>query len=361
MNADLQQFVRDALARGQSRERIRETLLAARWRTEEIDAALAMWADGEPGLPVPRRRLSLSAREAFLHLVLFATLYIFAFDVGALLFVLIELRFRDAALEFGGGPLEVLRWSTSGAITALPIFLWMTHVVNRSLDRDPEKRASGVRRWLTYLTLFVAALVLIGDFATLVSHVLSGELGTRFVLKTLVVFAIAGTVFGHYLGGLRSDESEAGPARRRASWLGRAGVVAGVIAIVAGLVSAGAPQRARTRQFDARRIEDLQMLQAAIESHVLDRSALPPLLDSLAVRGYSVSALRDPRTGVPYGYEPLDSLAYRLAATFETADTLRPDGSPIPRAWRHGAGRAVFTRQARLSPDASPAMRGPVR
>ncbi len=354
MNAELQSFVRDALSRGMTRERIRETLLAARWRAEEIDGALAQWADGEPGLPVPRRRMSLSAREAFLHLVLFATLYIFAFDVGALLFVLIELRFRDAVNDYGGAALDAMRWSTSGAITSLPIFLWMTRIVNRSLERDPEKRASGVRRWLTYLTLFVAALVLIGDFATLVSHVLSGELGVRFVLKTLVVFAIAGVVFGHYLGGLRADESEAGPARRRASWLGRAGVVAGAIAIVAGLVMGGTPQRVRARDFDARRVDDLQMLQGAIERYAHDRHALPPDLGSLVANGYSVRALDDPRTGLPFVYERVDSLTYRLGATFETADTLRGNGSPIELAWRHPAGRHVFTRQAALPDESRP-------
>jgi hypothetical protein len=344
MNADLGQFVREALARGVAREQVRSMLLAARWRGEEIDAALAAWADGEPGLPVPRRRLSLSAREAFQHLVLFATLYIFTFDVGALLFVLIESRLRDVALDARGGGLDVLRWSTAGAVTALPIFLWMNHMVGRSLMRDPEKRASGVRRWLTYLTLFVAALVLIGNFSTVVSNLLAGGLSLRFMLKSLVVFAIAGLVFGHYLLGLRREEAEADARPRAADWLGRVGVGAAVVAILAGLFTGGAPHDARLRQLDERRLNDLLEIDRNVNLFHGSRRVLPASLDQLDLAGIGAPSLTDPVTGARYGYVIVDSITYRVSATFATADTLRPSGESIARSWRHGAGRQWFTR-----------------
>jgi hypothetical protein len=62
------------------------------------------------------------------------------------------------------------------------------------------------RRWLTYLTLFLAATVLIGDVIVLVFNVLGGEITTRFVLKVLVVGFIAGTVFWYYLSDIRREE-----------------------------------------------------------------------------------------------------------------------------------------------------------
>jgi uncharacterized membrane protein (DUF106 family) len=68
-----------------------------------------------------------------------------------------------------------------------------------------------VRRWLTYLTLFVSAGVLIADLVTMVYNVLGGELTTRFVLKVLVVGAIAGGVFWYYLTDLGVDEKEQAP------------------------------------------------------------------------------------------------------------------------------------------------------
>src|SRR5439155_25569564 len=95
MNSELQQFVRDCLARGIDRAEVRGQLQRAGWRTDEIDRALGGWAEAEFPVPVPRRRPSLSARETFLHLTLFVTLYVTAFNVGALLFHLVDLWLPD--------------------------------------------------------------------------------------------------------------------------------------------------------------------------------------------------------------------------------------------------------------------------
>jgi len=63
-----------------------------------------------------------------------------------------------------------------------------------------------VRRWLTYLTLFVAASILIGTMTSIVYNLLSGEITTRFVLRVLTVGAIVGTVFRYFLQDLRKEE-----------------------------------------------------------------------------------------------------------------------------------------------------------
>src|SRR5436309_7930062 len=98
MTADLQQFVRDSLVRGLPRDAIREQLARAGWRPEEVEAALGAWVESDFPVPVPRRRSYLSAREAFLYLVLFVTLYVTAFNVGALLFQFIERWLPDPAI-----------------------------------------------------------------------------------------------------------------------------------------------------------------------------------------------------------------------------------------------------------------------
>ena len=220
MNAELRQFVRDALGRGVAREEIVRTLRQAGWRADEIDAELGRWADVPFAVPVPRRRPQLSAREAFLYLVLFATLYLAAFDTGAVLFELIERAFPDALHRpIGDWNVTSLRWSVASLIIGLPVFLYTQRLIGRALAADPDKRSSGVRRWLTYLTLFLAALVLIGDFVVVLTRFLSGEIVPRFLLKAGVVFAIAGIAFRHYLTDLRRDEVDA-PARAGVSWLG---------------------------------------------------------------------------------------------------------------------------------------------
>src|SRR3546814_8338734 len=90
----------------------------------------------------------------------------------------------------------------------LPGFALLARHLARETARQPIKRLSPVRRWLTYLTLFLAAVALICDVTTLVYSLLGGELSVRFVLKVLVVGLIAGGVFGYYLWDLRREEVE---------------------------------------------------------------------------------------------------------------------------------------------------------
>ena len=106
---ELEQFVRDALMRGHSREQVTHALLAAGWSAEQIRGVLDGWAEVDFALPVPRPRASLSAREAFLYLLLFSALYLSALIVaGAHLAQVFRARRRLAAgLASGVGVLFV--------------------------------------------------------------------------------------------------------------------------------------------------------------------------------------------------------------------------------------------------------------
>lgn len=207
---ELALFMRDALASGQDRESISRALTAAGWPDALVADALAAYADVPFPVPVPRPRPYLSAREAFLYLTLFATLYISAFQLGSLLFDLINRAWPDPADPAWriNGQLASMRWAMASIVVAFPVYLFLVHHLSQAMARSPGKRLSAVRRWLTYLTLFVAACVLVGDLITLVHALLSGELTLRFVLKTAVVGMIAGGIFGWYLWDLRNEERE---------------------------------------------------------------------------------------------------------------------------------------------------------
>jgi len=208
---ELVDFVRDALGRGVARTQIEEALRKGGWTTDQVRSALAAFVDVDFPVPVPRARPYLSAREAFMYLVLFGTLYTSAYYLGSLIFDIINLTFPDAAQEagtYGTYVRESMRWSISSLIVAFPVFLYLSWTTDRDVTRDPMKRASKVRRWLTYLTLFASACALIGDVTTLVYNALGGELTIRFVLKVITVGLIAGTAFVYYLRDLRQDEVE---------------------------------------------------------------------------------------------------------------------------------------------------------
>jgi hypothetical protein len=347
MNNDLQRFVRDALGRGLARDALRDELRKAGWRHDEIEAALGVYVESAFPVPVPRRRPYLNAREAFLYLVLFATLYTSAYTTGQLLFGLIDRWLPDPLrhshdLRITG---EWVRSATAGILIAFPIFLFLSRVIGREVAREPEKRGSAIRKWLTYITLLVAALVIIGDLTVLVTRVLGGELAPAFLLKTLVVFLIAGTVFGHYLGDLRREEDEAGPPRTASTMPARVAAAAVAVVAIAGLMFGGTPREGRARQFDAQRIQALQAISSAIEGYHSSRGELPDSLVALLRVPYGVASetLLDPVTQRPYAYRALDSLTYELCAGFDGADS---DDAPARRPgsafWRHGAGRGCF-------------------
>ena len=211
INEELLSFVRDALARGLSRAQIEDALLRAGWGSDEVKSALAAFAEIEFPIPVPRPKPYLSAREAFMYLVLFTTLYISAFNLGKLIFQFINRAFPypAAPASFGVYSQSAIRWSVASLIIAFPIFLYVSRLLSHAIRRDPGKRASKVRKWLTYMTLFVAASIIIGDLITLVYKFLGGELSLRIILKALTVGIISGAIFGYYLWDLRQEELEA--------------------------------------------------------------------------------------------------------------------------------------------------------
>jgi type II secretory pathway pseudopilin PulG len=274
---------------------------------------------------------------------MFASLYIFAYNVGAALFALIERWLPDVlSPDYSQGGVEALRWSAAGIVTAFPVFALVSRLVRRTIDREPEKRLSGVRRWLTYLTLFLAALVLIGNFIVLVSGFFSGDLTARFLLKSLVVFAIAGLAFVHYLGGLRREEADAAAHRGRA-WTSHIAVAGAAVVLVAAMIVMGSPMTARKQKMDERRINDLEQISNAVERYALAHGHLPASLDVLSDETTALDST-DPVTGAPYEYMRVDSTSYRLCASFTLAGgrTARWR-TPAGETWKHPAGRYCYT------------------
>src|SRR5687768_14992965 len=110
---ELHDFVRDALIRGVPRDRIEDALRTSGWTTDQIRGALTAYAEIDFPIPVPRARPYLSAREAFIYLVLFGTLYACAYNLGSLIFDFINRAFPDASqtLDYDQYSRQSIRWS----------------------------------------------------------------------------------------------------------------------------------------------------------------------------------------------------------------------------------------------------------
>jgi hypothetical protein len=202
-------FVESALRAGQSRDAVRNALELAGWSKDQVTDSLAHFADVAFAVPVPRPRAQVSARDAFWYLLMFGTLYVSAYYLGDLLFGFINRAFPDN-LSYNDRTQYIergIRWATAAVIVAFPVFLFTAWKTGKEVAADPTRRNSAIRKWLTYITLLVAAAAIVADGITLVYNALSGELTLRFLLKVLVVAVIASAGFGYYTWSIRADDA----------------------------------------------------------------------------------------------------------------------------------------------------------
>lgn len=195
----LSDFVRRALSTGGSAESVRAGLTSAGWSPPEIDEALAGW-QVVPGLPpVPRPRPYASAQEALLYGLLFVSLGVIAWHLCQLGITLVDALVPDPS-DSPVRPGSAERWSIASLIAFTPLFLLVNRRVSGLSRDDGGRRRSLVRKWFASLTLMGAALVFLADAIYLIFTLLSGDLTLRFVLKSVLVAAVAALVLAYYRG-----------------------------------------------------------------------------------------------------------------------------------------------------------------
>jgi hypothetical protein len=214
--ANLVDFIQAARSQGASDEFISQLLRAYGWPQRQVEQAFFQIYEGLTGrpLPTPRGSSGEMARDAFLYLLAFITLVIWTQALGEMAFVFIEHLIPDQLNQSYREPYWQVSFALSRLLVAYPVYLVLMRQLNRDLASNREKYFSGVRKWLTYLTLWVAALIALGTLIALLSSLFRGEVSLRFWLKILVILVIDGGVLGYY-GYWVSQEP--GPKVRRVS------------------------------------------------------------------------------------------------------------------------------------------------
>ena len=349
MNRDLRAFIKESLERGHERETIREVLLEAGWQEGEIRNGLAGFAALDFPVAVPRPALNLYAREAFLYLVSFIALYVSAISFGLLVFGLIDYAFPDALDYREGYPSGEAATAIASVIVAFPLYLFLARWLGRQAAEDPERRQSLVRRWLTYITLVVAAGFILGDLIALLANVLGGDPTLRFALKAVAILAITGCIFGYYLWDMRQTESSvassAGAKSLRILAAAVVIVVAGCIAYALFLM--GSPGQQRDIRLDRDRVSHLSNITDNIDVYWKLNGELPTELTEMSGPRYALNRIHDPERGGRYEYRVLENANYELCAVFSTDSAEQEQERRFSeRAWYHGKGRTCFPLEA---------------
>lgn len=294
----------------------------------------------------------VTPKDFFLHLGSAVGLYVSAISLINLLFSVIAYAFPDNLDYYVDPYSSAVRWGIAILIIFFPLFVWITSLVNKGLDANPEKRGIWLRKWLAYLTLFVAGITVAVDLVVLVNTFLGGEITTRFFLKVLTVFVVAGVVFWYYINDVRRDSGKVGVSGKTFA-IGASAII--LLSLVAGFFVMGSPATARDMKFDERRVSDLANIQWQLVNYWQQTENLPDSLDTIEdpISGYVIP--QDPDTGEAYEYRKTGMKSFTLCATF-SLPSFAPDeryayitkpAGPMGESnenWQHEAGKKCFER-----------------
>ncbi|MDP3875196.1 MAG: DUF5671 domain-containing protein [bacterium] len=294
----------------------------------------------------------ITAKDFFLHIAVIALLYTGTVALLNILFSVINVAFPQIT-QYGYYGLSSISLPVATLIVAFPLFLFLVNLLRKGYVADPSRKDYPMRKWLIYITLFIAGGVLAGDLVTLIYYFLDGqEMTTAFLLKILSVLVVTGCIFGYYMDDLKDKLT----GTRRNIWR-VVGIILVIGSIVAGFNVLGTPQSQRMYRYDSQKVSDLQNIQWQIVNYWQQKGTLPTALTELqdSISGF-ISPI-DPQTKGSYEYKKTGTLVFDLCAEFnKPTQTVNnsmaqiaypePMGKPggTVDSWQHEAGRKCFQR-----------------
>ena len=236
-------------------------------------------------------------------------------------------------------------------VVLFPVYVYLARFIIKDTDRNPEKSELRVKKWLSYLTIFVALAAMIGVIISLIYNFLNGELTSRFALKALIVFAVSAFVLWWLRFNLNRHPGEFSSTAKKIAYSGIALISLGIIA---GFFIAGSPISARKLAFDQTRIYDLQNIQSRIIYYWQSKNTLPKSLTDLNSNLDNYIIPIDPETGNIYDYRIINALNFELCADFNLVSNSSSETIPQPKSdirpvtvdsWSHGSGHYCFERE----------------
>ncbi len=277
--------------------------------------------------------------QVFLHLMMMAMYYVAIISFVALVVQYIDLIFPDELIGYSGS-YDVIRSTSSALLVTFPVFLLCTWFIRKDFKNQPSERNIGIRRWLIYLTLFVAGVTMVVDMVQFVNGFYSGELTLPFFLKLLMVLLVSILTFAYFMWDLKEN----GISQKNAKILAASSSSALLVTLIIGFVLAGTPAHQRAVRLDEQRIMDLQTIEYEIGSYWSEKKLLPTQLVDLQRDLYYFQLPVDPETDENYSYSVTGSLSFELCATF-SAEYQAILNTRLPSdQWNHGVGETCFDR-----------------
>lgn len=290
-----------------------------------------------------------AAKYAFFYMLSLVALIFMALSAGIIIFQVINKSIIDVLEQYAGrfSP-DQLKFAISALVIATPLYFITMRQIQKNLLTGALAKDAGVRKWLTYFILFVAAVVMLGWLIATINSFLDGELTTKFILKSITAIGIAASIFTFYLYDIRREEVKGKKDKTISLYF--YGSLAVVIAVfIASLFFVESPTETRNRKFDNTILDKFSQIDSAINNYYFDNKILPESLNIIQEEFNYITTddLVDPATREQFKYQVLEEKKYELCATFRASNIAVEiiQDEFYKERWPHEAGEQCISQR----------------
>lgn len=352
MIKEINDFIKKSLGEGKAVNEIKESLLSVGWKKKDIERAikeeLPKQSMGEIPLPHQGSDGKHEIVHIFINIASFLLLGGVATAVGILYFQIIAKYIPDALTATRSyysytSQTRAVNYSVASLIVSSPLYFLGIWYWLKLFKKDANKSESRITKWITYIVLLITGGTIVGDLISVLYRFLEGELTARFILRALVVFVVAGLIFGFYFFERKMVQFKRDiPKNIFRAFFGVSLLIL-ISGIILGIISTGGPGQERDRKFDNERAGNLSAIANGISNFARDNKRLPVGYEEMLNNtrySYSVSDTTDPETGESYEYNILASNRYELCAVFTLSNNIGDPYQKTLSTWQiHDSGR----------------------
>jgi len=269
------------------------------------------------------------AFHLFLYLTTFFSLGFLMSGIIAIYSQLVNKYVEDTAIldQFSSGSTfddSGVKYGLASLVIAAIVYFPISYLINKKLAKGEIRQDSLVRKFLTYIALFVLVAITIGSLAVLFFNYLNGELTGNAFGKIIVFFLTSLFFAAFYFWEIRRKEF----LEKLFRIFYGAAIVIALSGLITGLVIGDSPNVAREKKIDSSVVSEMQKMKGNIETIYNNKKSMPATDEIQTSAKFQIK------------YVVKTDREYQLCAKFlQTQD--KKDF--YQKQWNHPAGDYCFT------------------
>ena len=171
-----------------------------------ISALVDRGKHAEDGKKVP---FSIAARNFFLSFFTFSLMYAGILAIISVFLQAVDMQFQSFDIKdsiyLTRHTIEMARFTVSALVVLVPVYLLTSWYVASTGSSSAPVKNTGTWKGLTYFTLFITAITVIGVLIAVVNALLNGDVAAQFIIKMVGVLAVVIGVFLYSLWDIKRE------------------------------------------------------------------------------------------------------------------------------------------------------------